>query len=137
MQIHLRAAGGFTPRPHPQTALHRRGLRLRLLLARRPRLPAALGADELRRAAAGARPQVSAGLILRPLRRRKCEQRREESSIHSKTLQSMMLPLHVAVCAPKAPSIAHLSLIYTVHVFLVCCLLSWPPAKKSSAFSGR
>lgn len=83
VQIHLRAAWRFTPRPLPQTALRRRRLRLRLLLARRPRLPAVLGADELRRAAAGTRPQVSAGLGLRPLRRRKCERHQEECGIHS------------------------------------------------------
>lgn len=72
VQVHLRAAGRFSPRPPPQTAVHGRGLRLRLLLARRPRLPAVLGADELRRAAAGTRCRVSADLASGPIRRRKC-----------------------------------------------------------------
>lgn len=73
VQVYLRAFGRLAPRSPVPNAVRRPGLRLRLRLARRPRLLAALGSDELGWRFGGNRPEVSSLLILYPPARRKCE----------------------------------------------------------------
>lgn len=73
VQIHLPAFGRVAAWSLVQNGVHRPGVWLRLLLARRPRLLTALGPDELGWSFGGKRPEVSLFLILYPRTHCKCE----------------------------------------------------------------